>query len=79
MIIKLIEEFCREEDEDQFSEKEQVVLRPKRLSTMSLKLIAIEVVKERKMEMEMGEIADNLSGKKGRNIDLLVKLEWLVT
>ena len=46
---------------------------------MSLKLIAIEVVKERKMEMEMGEIADNLSGKKGRNIDLLVKLEWLVT
>ena len=69
MIIKLIEGFCRKEDEEQFSEKEQVVLRPKRPSTMSLKLIAIEVVKENKMEMERnGGIADNLSGKKGRNI-----------
>ena len=49
-----MEGFCRGEREDQFSQKEQEVSRSRRLPTISLKLITMEVVKERKWRWRNG-------------------------
>ena len=44
---------------------------------MSLKLIAMEVLKKKMEDEGIGGVSENLRGKEGRKVGLLLKLSWL--
>ena len=57
-----------------------MVLRPRRPSSLSLKISSIEVKKKKKMEMERkwGVRTGNLRAEREGKISLLLKLVWLL-